>query len=396
MSLLKSVIADARPARSSAQVNVSPPLLSTAMKAPRVSSNRPADYSSQRSSPQGMKRQAASTGMPLKPATSPARSADLSNGQGQRQQPLPTPMTTGLAPAIKPRPVNQEPVIQPPTKTAKPAVRAASLKTNTPAAQVSGGTPSVSLRPTQKNPALAGHQPHKVDLTSVTGDENSASSQQADGHSPLITAKPLSPQSAVPGLQPETPDTRSPVQSSRPAERQSHPTIKSPASDERQRKPHDDSDVRVVVSKTYYPEVDAQQNPLPEGLADSAHADNDQAAVNHHATDISSFTPSLIERPTEKQSTASSIDTEEIHPQNQPELPVLQSRSSRMMSDLLAQTHADSQRKDPAAQTVQGAAEVRIGQVDVFIEKALPSSNTGGRAFSPAISMASRQYLRRL
>ncbi len=75
---------------------------------------------------------------------------------------------------------------------------------------------------------------------------------------------------------------------------------------------------------------------------------------------------------------------------------VMAAQTTNMVANQLASQHADLQSPGNPVRISQGSAEVRIGQVDVFIEKPVAVSTSAGRSIRPSISMASRQYLRRL
>jgi hypothetical protein len=75
---------------------------------------------------------------------------------------------------------------------------------------------------------------------------------------------------------------------------------------------------------------------------------------------------------------------------------VMAARTTNMIDDQLASQLAASQHSTNPVQVNNGSAEVRIGQVDVFIEKPATSSASVVRSIRPSISMASRHYLRRL
>ena len=76
---------------------------------------------------------------------------------------------------------------------------------------------------------------------------------------------------------------------------------------------------------------------------------------------------------------------------------LIEARAISLIDEQLARHHAGEQhnRTTPSF-TAARNAEVKIGRIDVFVEKSAPASATVGRATRPAVSLASRHYLRRL
>jgi hypothetical protein len=75
----------------------------------------------------------------------------------------------------------------------------------------------------------------------------------------------------------------------------------------------------------------------------------------------------------------------------------VEARSTHLIQDQFAQHTASEHRslRTPGLE-VPRTAEVRIGQVDVFVERSSPAASRGNRAIRPSVSLASRHYLRRL
>lgn len=76
---------------------------------------------------------------------------------------------------------------------------------------------------------------------------------------------------------------------------------------------------------------------------------------------------------------------------------LVEARSTSLIEDQFAKHDASEHRslRTPGLE-VPRTAEVRIGQVDVFVEKSSPASSRGNTATRPSVSLASRHYLRRL
>lgn len=75
---------------------------------------------------------------------------------------------------------------------------------------------------------------------------------------------------------------------------------------------------------------------------------------------------------------------------------VIAVQTTNMLDHHMANQQADLRPEMNAAHLNPSSPEVRIGEVDVFIEKPTTKSVATGRSFRPSISMASRHYLRRL
>ena len=76
---------------------------------------------------------------------------------------------------------------------------------------------------------------------------------------------------------------------------------------------------------------------------------------------------------------------------------LVEARSTSLIDDQFARHHASEPRslRKPSFEAPR-TAEVKIGQVDVFVEKSSAASSRGNRTTRPSISLASRHYLRRL
>ena len=76
---------------------------------------------------------------------------------------------------------------------------------------------------------------------------------------------------------------------------------------------------------------------------------------------------------------------------------LVEARSTTLIDDQFARHYASEPRslREPSFEATR-TAEVKIGQVDVFIEKTSAASSPGNRTTRPSVSLASRHYLRRL
>ncbi len=401
MGLLKSVIADARSATPCVRENISPPAFNTGVTAPKQRKGRAAQ--SPTATYSGL--QAGVGEMSSKPATArnPGREPRFDNSSGNQQKPPQARATTRPRPGTKPRASRNE---TQPGEVVKPSVAATPLAHIEPVSQTPGETPTVSLQPRQQLPAQSGYQPHKTDPAASTGDEIIAPLQQKNVHSPVAAATPLSSQTTrqrpVAVKPPDSPGAYSARQLNNPEPPQSHSRFDDSAIDQRGTKSQNESGQRAVASESSHAQVDNRQTPPLQRRTDSEQTDNNR---NELKTAALAYSSALADRPTDTQSIESNLRTEEILPQSappeisvqtSPQMPLVESRSSSMMSDQFAQQQTEREHIINSVQTTQQSADVRIGQVDVFIERSTPSSSTGGRVFRPAISMASRQYLRKL